>query len=219
MTSHRKYKFPKLIKRILIFLSVLTIVLIFAANKTVEHGTRNMVYADINALPYSKAGLLLGTSQYLANGQQNLYFTSRIRAAYELYKSGKISALVISGDNSVKHYNEPEDMKNALVRLGVPDSVIYLDYAGFRTYDSVIRMHKIFGQTSFTVISQRFHNERAVYIAQRLGLQAVGFNAKDVNAYNGFKTNVREKLARVKVFLDLLTNKQPKFLGEKIEIK
>ena len=219
MNPRRKHKFPQFLKRTIILLSVLIVVLIFAANKTVERGTRTAVYSDINALPYNKAGLLLGTSQYLANGQQNLYFTHRIRAAYKLYKNGKISALVISGDNSVKHYNEPEDMKNALVKLGVPDSVIYLDYAGFRTYDSVVRMHKIFGQQSFTVISQRFHNERAVYIAQRLGLQAVGFNANDVSAYNGFKTNLREKFARVKVFLDLLTNKQPKFLGERVEIK
>lgn len=187
MNPRRKHKFPQFLKRTIILLSVLIVVLIFAANKTVERGTRNAVYSDLNALPYNKAGLLLGTSQYLANGQRNLYFTYRIRAAYELYKNGKISALVISGDNSVKHYNEPEDMKNALVKLGVPDSVIYLDYAGFRTYDSVVRMHKIFGQQSFTVISQRFHNERAVYIAQRLGLQAVGFNANDVSAYNGFK--------------------------------
>ncbi len=118
-----------------------------------------------------------------------------------------------------KGYNEPEDMKNDLVRLGMPDSVIYLDYAGFRTYDSVIRMNKIFGQDSFTIISQQFHNKRAIYSSNRLGLSAVGYNAKDVNKYFGFKTKVREQFARVKVFLDLAVSKQPKFLGEKVVIK
>jgi SanA protein len=109
-------------------------------------------------------------------------------------------------------------MKAELVKLGVPAEKIYLDYAGFRTYDSVYRLRDIFGQSSFTVISQEFHNRRAIYIAQELGLQAVGFNANDVDAYNGFKTQLREKFARVKVFIDLLMNKKPKFLGEKIKI-
>lgn len=110
-------------------------------------------------------------------------------------------------------------MREELLKHGVPDSVIYLDYAGFRTYDSVIRMNKIFGQTNFTIISQKFHNQRAVYIARYLGLDATAYNAKDVSKYYGFKTRVREHFARVKMFLDLWTNKQPKFLGEQIEIR
>lgn len=126
--------------------------------------------------------------------------------------------LVISGDNGRKGYNEPQDMKEALVGRGVPAGAIYLDYAGFRTYDSVVRMEKIFGQESFTVISQEFHNRRAVYIAQALGLDAVGYNAADVAAYAGMKTRLREKLARVRMFMDLWTGKTPKFLGEPVEI-
>jgi vancomycin permeability regulator SanA len=101
----------------------------------------------------------------------------------------------------------------------IPENVIYLDYAGFRTWDSVVRMKEIFLQSNFTIISQRFHNERAVYLVRRYGLKVVGFNAKDVEKYYGIKTNQREKFARVKVFIDFLTNKQPKFLGEKIEIE
>jgi len=127
-------------------------------------------------------------------------------------------SLVISGDNGRKGYNEPQDMKEALVGRGVPAEAIYLDYAGFRTYDSVVRMEKIFGQESFTVISQEFHNRRAVYIAQALGLDAVGYNAADVAAYAGMKTRLREKLARVRMFMDLWTGKTPKFLGEPVEI-
>jgi len=101
---------------------------------------------------------------------------------------------------------------------GIPEGRIVLDYAGFRTYDSVIRINKIFGQTSFTIISQGFHNRRAIYIAKCFNLNAIGYNAKDVNSASAFKTNLREKFARVKVFVDLLINKEPKFLGEKIEI-
>lgn len=135
-----------------------------------------------------------------------------------MYKAGKIEVIVISGDNSRNDYNEPEDMKNELMRHGVPENKIYLDYAGFRTLDSIVRMEKIFGQKSFTVISQKFHNERAIYIAHAQGLHAIGYNAEDVNIYRGFKTQVREKFARVKLFLDLWTGKEPKFLGEPVII-
>ena len=124
-------------------------------------------------------------------------------------------APMISGDNSRTDYNEPQDMKNELVRLGTPAERIYLDYAGFRTYDSVIRLSAIFGQEHFTVISQEFHNQRAVYIAKTLGLDVVGFNAAPVD---GINIRIREKFARVKVFLDFLIDKKPKFLGERISI-
>jgi len=109
-------------------------------------------------------------------------------------------------------------MKDELIKRGIPTDKIYLDYAGFRTFDSMYRMREIFGQVRFTVISQEFHNRRAVYIGKRLGLDVIGYNAKDVDAYNGFKTKLREKLARAKLFLDIMINKKPKFLGEKISI-
>ena len=160
----------------------------------------------------------LGTSKYLRKGSVNEFWKNRIDATVTLFNLGKIKSIIISGDNSKLYYNEPIEMKKELVKLGIPDSVIYLDYAGFRTFDSMIRAYKIFGQSSFTVISQKFHNERAVYIARHYGIYAIGFNAKEVNAYNGFKTALREKFARVKLFMDFLFDRQPKFLGEKIRI-
>jgi SanA protein len=126
---------------------------------------------------------------------------------------------VVSGDNSRKDYDESTQMKNDLIADGIPAEIIFLDCAGFRTWDSLVRMNKIFGQSKFTIVSQKFHNERAVFIARRCGYNVVAFNAKDVDTYYGFKTNVREKFARVKVFVDFWFNKQPKFLGEEIEIK
>lgn len=201
---------------ILVALSVISIVW---ANSTISKQTENKIYSDVNTIPANNAGLLLGTSKLLKNGKMNQYFENRIVATARLFEAGKIKNVVISGDNGTKDYNEPEDMKNELVKRGIPENRIYLDYAGFRTFDSVYRMKEIFGQSSFTVISQEFHNQRAVYIAGTLGLQAIGFNAGEVNIFNGFKTKTREKFARVKVFIDLAMDKKPKFLGEKVEIK
>ena len=203
---------------ILSIIAILVLLLILICNIIINKKSESFLYDNTNDIPQCKVGLLLGTSKLLKNGNENLYFLYRIDAAVDLYKSGKIQYIVASGDNNSIEDNEPLDMKNALLEQGIPDSVIYLDYAGFRTFDSVIRIHEIFGQSKYIIISQKFHNQRAIYIAQRKGMTAYGYNAQDVSAYYGFKKNIREKLARVKVFTDLLFNKQPKFLGETIEI-
>ena len=197
----------------------LLLIFVLTANKTIEDSTDDRIYTEISKTPYNKVGLLLGTSKFLGSGLPNQYFFNRIDATMDLYNSQKIEFIVISGDHGKKTYNEPLDMKNELIKRGVPEQKIYLDYAGFRTFDSVIRMYKIFGQQSFTVISQDFHNRRAIYIAKRAGLNAIGYDAKDVSKYLGFKTKLREKFARVKVFLDLWLRAKPKYLGDPIEIK
>lgn len=194
------------------------VVAIMIANSIVESATTNDIYNDASTIPKNRVGLLLGTSKLLSNGKPNQYFTYRIDAVVRLINAGKIKFVVISGDNSKQNYNEPQDMKDALMARGLPANRIFLDYAGFRTYDSVYRMQAIFGQTDFTIISQEFHNKRAVYIAQTLKLHAVGFNARNVTKYYGFKTNVREKFSRVKMFIDLAFGKKPKFLGDKVTI-
>ncbi|WP_010135494.1 SanA/YdcF family protein [Ochrovirga pacifica] len=185
----------------------------------IEFKTENKVYNDVISIPKNKVGMVLGTSKKQKNGTINLYFKYRIQAVLELYKHGKIDFILVSGDNATKYYNEPIDFKNELIKKGIPSKKIILDYAGFRTLDSVIRAQKVFGQNSFTIISQEFHNKRAVYIASLNGIQTVGFNAKDVSKKYGFKVYLREYLARTKVFVDLLFNIQPKFLGPKIQIK
>lgn len=210
--------FKKILITGLIFFG-LSVLFVYWANFTIDSEAEDNVTSDIGNLPNEKVGLLLGTSKTLDSGSPNPYFTYRIKAAAELYHSGRIQNIIASGDNSRKNYNEPEDMKNELIKLGVPADKIYEDFAGFRTLDSVIRAKEIFGQESFIVISQRFHNERAVYLAHRNGIQAYGYNAKDVDKEAGFKTNAREKLARVKVFWDFLFDVDPKFGGDKIEIK
>ena len=126
---------------------------------------------------------------------------------------------MISGDNKYKSYNEPEMMKNDLVKRGIPSYHIYLDFAGFRTLDSVVRAKKVFKLNEFTIISQEFHNERAICLANWQGIKAVGYNAKDISVRKGVKVQIREIFARVKLVLDMVINKQPHFLGETIEIK
>jgi SanA protein len=191
---------------------------IFFADRRIKFGSKDFLYSDMEALPESKVALLLGTSKYLSNGLENLYYKYRIEAAVELYKARKIKYIVASGDNGRRNYDEPSQMRSDLVVGGVPESSIFLDFAGFRTLDSVIRMKEIFGQSNFLIISQRFHNERAVFLARGNGLSAIGFNARDVEWDFDFTMSVREKLARVKVFIDFFINKRPKFLGDKVEI-
>ena len=130
----------------------------------------------------------------------------------------KIDYILISGDNGTNTYDEPTTMKNDLITKGIPASRIYLDYAGFRTLDSIIRAKEIFTLQKFTIISQKFHNERAIFIAENKGINAIGFNARDVNIHYGLKTQIRERFARVKMIIDLLIGKQPKYLGKKIPI-
>lgn len=188
-------------------------------SSTISRFSAPYVFDDVNKIPQNKTGLLLGTTKRAPYGGKNPYFYYRVHAAAKLYKAGKIKVIIVSGDNSEKSYNEPRDLRDALVEEGIPNDKIYLDYAGFRTLDSVMRCEKIFGQRKFTIISQKFHNERAVFIARRLGLEAVAYNAQDLRGGAvSLKIKLREMLARVLTFVDLWANKQPKFLGPKIVI-
>lgn len=200
--------------------ALLVFLLIIFSNSHVESTAKKSIYKELDSIPATNVGLVLGTSRYLKGGGKNLYFKYRIDAAVELYESGKVKHLLVSGDNHVKEYDEPQDMLEALMERGIPQSAITLDYAGFRTLDSIIRCWKIFGQTKFIVISQPFHNERAIFIGRHYNLDVTAYNAQKVSAKYGFKTQLREYLARVKAVLDVyILNKEPKFLGEPVEIK
>lgn len=213
----------KIIKRVIVTLAItllLILTVLIYANWKIPHDTQTYIYDDVSLIPEQNTALILGASKYIGRNFPNPYFYNRISAAKELYDAGKVKAFVVSGDNGRHGYNEPEDMRDALIELGIPADIIYLDYAGFRTLDSVVRMNKIFGQDSCIIVSQQFHNERAIFLAQHYGIQAYGYNAKDVDlSRTSFRTKIREKFARVKVFVDLIINKKPKFLGEPVDIK
>jgi SanA protein len=176
-------------------------------------------YNDVAKIPRRKVGLLLGCSRYAANGQISTFYGNRIDAAVKLYKAGKVDFILASGDNRTPHYNEPKWMHDDLVKRGVPANKIYMDYAGLRTLDSVVRCSRVFGENKITVISQAFHNQRAIFIARYWKIDAIGFNAEDVNSNSGTTVLIREKLARVLMMIDLLTGKQPKHYGDKVIIK
>ena len=206
---------------IILSLALLTllIALVLLANWYTQRQTAPYLYHNAAQIPAHKAALLLGTSPTLADGRTNLYFTLRIQAAAELYRAGKVRYIIVSGDNRKHGNNEPEAMKAALIAQGIPAECIIPDYAGIRTLDSVLRARNIFGQSSYIIVSQAFHNERAVYIARAHGIAAIGYNAPNVKIYaGGFKTRVRELGARVKMYLDLLFNKQPKHSGDAINL-
>lgn len=199
-------------------LAVLFIGVVAYANFTAIWASRGRLFTEVSQLPETKVGLVFGTTDRV-NGRENLYFRYRINAAARVWKSGKIKTFIVSGDNRSRYYNEPEKMKQALMELGIPESRIVCDYAGLRTLDSVVRAKEIFGTSSILVISQRFQNERAIYLAKAHGIEAYGFNARDVETQAGLKTKIREVGARVKMWLDVnFLNTRPSHLGEKIEL-
>ena len=179
------------------------------------------VYSTIADVPAKKAGLLLGTAKYIAKGKKNYFYTYRIRAAIALWKAGKIKAIVVSGDNGTKYYDETTAMYKDLIKAGIPARYIAKDHAGFRTLDSVVRAEAIFDLKDYIIISQRFHLERALFIAKAKGQKAIGFEAKDIpDTPAAYKMMAREYLVRVKAFLDVyVLGTEPKFYGKKVKVR
>ena len=192
--------------------------LIAYANVTAVWASRGRIFNDVSKIPPTKVGLVFGTTDRV-NGRENLYFRYRIDAAAKVWRAGKIETLIVSGDNRTRYYNEPIKMKRALVERGIPGDRIVCDYAGLRTLDSVVRAKEIFGADTVLFISQRFQNERAIYLAQANGMEAYGYDARDVQSQAGLKTRIREVGARVKMWLDVnFLDTRPRHLGEKEEL-
>jgi len=207
--------------RLLIFLAFLWLafsIFVLWINLEVTKTGKQFSYDSVGAIPHNHCAVVLGTNKFITAGKINLYYSYRIQAAVLLYKSKKIDYIIVSGDNKHRSYNEPVSMYNDLVEAGIPKEHIVLDYAGFRTLDSVVRCYMVFGQHQFTVISQPFHNHRAVYIGRKRGLEVIAFNAGDQNGRPSIKVIVREIGARVLLAYDLIIGTQPHFLGEQIKI-
>jgi len=190
---------------------------IFGCEWWVSKRAEGRCFDDVNAMPEAPVAVVLGTAAHVAGGWSNYFFKYRMEAAAALFKAGKVKALIVSGDNGTYSYDEPTDMKLALMKLGVPADKIVCDYAGFRTLDSVVRAKEVFGQQRMIFVSQRFHNVRAIYLARAFGIEAYGMDAKDVPVSLSVKTFLREKLACVKAVLDVnVLGTKPRFLGEKV---
>lgn len=173
---------------------------------------------SIDDLPKHHVAVVLGCSQLVQGGQANLYFLRRMEAVEELFKAGKVDTIIVSGDNHVKGYDEPADMKEALVSAGIPADRIVCDYAGFRTLDSVVRTKEVFGLDSFVIVSQPAHLKRAVFLARAFGCDAIGYAAEDVNGRYSIKTTLREQFAKIAAVLDAVFRRSPKFLGPREEL-
>jgi SanA protein len=202
--------------RIAVLLVLTAVMVVWWCDRRVTRMAAPFVFNTVDAVPALDMAVVLGTSDRARGGLPNRYFTHRIDAAVALYEACKVHHFILSGDNRHVSYNEPWAMRRALMEAGVDSSHITLDFAGFRTLDSMVRAKEVFKQQRFVVVSQRFHTERAVFIARARGIDAVGYAAADVSASYGFKTRLREKLARVKVHLDLLFGVDPHFLGEPV---
>ncbi len=207
----------KKILKTFFFLIILTLIGIFGLDYYVRKSTAPDIYTSTRQIPAKRAALLLGTAKYLRGGYENYFYTYRIRAAVALWKAGKVKAIIVSGDNGTKEYDETTTMYEDLIRAGIPARYITRDYAGFRTLDSIVRAAAIFDLKDYIIISQRFHLERALFIARAKGQKAIGFAAKDIPGTDAAtKMKFREYLARTKAFLDLyILGTVPKFYGKK----
>jgi len=188
-------------------------------NLWITQSAKSRKFNALNRIPANDVGLVLGSSARAGGGSVNLHFRNRVEAAAKLYHAGKVKHLLLSGDNHAKSYDEPTDMKDALMELGVPRQAMTLDYAGFRTLDSILRAKTVFGLNRLTIITDDFHSQRALFISRSYGVDAVAFCSKPVPIKYSGSTRMREWLARVRAFLDVYALRtEPKFYGPKIEI-
>lgn len=184
-----------------------------AASLYVNNSTNDLVF-NVNSAPACKVALVLGTSRRTTKRQMNDYYVARMRTAAELYAAGKVQYLLVSGDNGTLEYNEPDSMRRDLLAMGVPENRIALDFAGFDTFDSMIRAQKVWGVDTMLVVSQDFQVRRAVYIAQHRGIVASGVVAVDPFSNTIALTQLREIFARVKMLIEVhVLHTQPRFLG------
>lgn len=206
-------------RKLLVFVTappILLLIIALGADQWVTSRTRAYHSSAVEDLPDAPVGLVLGCSERLPNGRLNLYFLKRMDAAARLFQQGKVKHLLVSGDNGSKDYDETLAMKLALIRRGVPESAITRDHAGFDTLDSVVRSREIFGVDRVIIVSQSFHNARAVYLARHRGQEAWGYDAPDLHGPAARRTRMREKLARVKALVEAhLLKSRPRYLGGK----
>ena len=198
-------------------LSALVIIGMFLLSGHIKSSTKGQIFRNIDEVPSVYTAIVLGAS-VRANGNLSQMLEDRVESALLLYRKGKVKRFLLSGDNGTKSYNEPKAMKEYLIERGVPEDHIYLDFAGFDTYDSMYRANLVFDVKDAVVVTQEFHLPRALYIANALDLDFYGY-VGDKQQYSRENTNKRrELLANVKAYLELLINKEPTFRGSKIPI-
>lgn len=195
-----RVKSNRIVKKLLL-LVLISVVFIVSINVYINNYASDFLFDDIEALPKTSYGLVLGTSKYVIGGGKNPYFEARIESAAQLYKANKIGTIIVSGDNREANYNEPERMKQALMELGIPENDIVEEKEGYSTINSIKNFKKLYSGQRVTVITQRFHNERAVFLALKYDVEVVGYNAPDIGFLRDPKTHIREWFAKIKALL------------------
>lgn len=198
-------------------LAVMMFFAFYANERVLEVGSSHIMKAD--DVPESDAILVLGA--YVSpDGLVSRVLEERLKVGYELYKQGKANRIIVSGDHSRKDYDEVNAMKKYYLDRQIPGEQIFMDHAGFTTYESMYRAKDIFGVEKVIVVTQKFHLPRAVFIARELGMEAYGVEA-ETGLYNQFvilKNNVRESFARCKAFVVVAIKPKPTFLGDVIPV-
>ncbi len=208
------------IRRALLVGVAAAILAVILANRWVINSSDAYIYDTWSLLPETDVGIVLGTSAFTRGGKSNAHFAGRLHAAVELYQIGKIKKIIVSGANPDSTYNEPRKMWQELTRQGVPSADITMDFAGFRTLDSIVRAQQVFGLQRAIIITQRYHAYRAVFIGKKLGMDVVAYAAPGEEPGFDLRLTVREWLARLRVVLDIfLLQTQPKFLGEPVNVE
>ena len=203
--TYLSIKFKK-VKYLLATISILAIgcVTIASLNLYVISQSSQLIFDNIEDIPHNEYGLLLGANKYINRKKKykNYYYLHRVRAAQLLYENEKIEKIIISGDNKT---HECDDLLKDLIELGIPREKIILDPIGYRTFTSVENAKEM-GITELTFISQKFHNQRAIFIAQSFGMNTIGFNARTPSHWYLSRVRLREFLARTKAVFDVLRN-------------
>ncbi|MBC8946505.1 MULTISPECIES: outer membrane permeability protein SanA [Xenorhabdus] len=196
----------------LIFIIAVFMLSAIMLDRWISWKTAPYVFDDLRQLPERQVGMVLGTSKYYKTGAYNQYYFYRIQGAVNAYNSGKVKYLLLSGDNAQHSYNEPNTMRKDLIKAGIPASKIVMDFAGFRTLDSIVRTRKVFDTNDFTIITQRFHCERALFIAMHMGIEAQCYAVSSPK--NMMTIRMREVFARLGALADLyILKREPRFLG------
>lgn len=191
------------IKTFFLFLIIVLLLLITISYIYVSTNAKDKTYTSISEIPFNKTALLLGTSKFMNNGEVNLFFTTRCDAVAELWEKGKVLSIIISGDSTSKTYDEPEMMRQELLSKGLPDSILILHKSGYNTKASII-FCKNNNINDLTIVSQKFHNQRAIVISKNMDINAIGYNANPVYTTYGTRVMMREWFARVKLIFNLI---------------
>lgn len=209
----------KVLKKILIILSILNILgicFIFGINAYVKKSVNENIIEISNIKENYDAILVLGAG--LKNGKPSPVLKDRLDTAYEAYIKGASSKIIVSGDHGRKNYDEVNVMKDYLISKGVPSDNIFMDHAGFSTYDTIYRAKEIFLCDKVLIITQEFHIFRSLYIAKKLDLEAEGVSATLRHYSEENKFELREILARNKDFVKTIFKPKPKYLGDTIPV-